>query len=103
MANDLVKSLVVSRNTYTKCRKYIFELLGKDKAKLEYLENNTSVNLIIPYIIKYIEMKESIRFIDLLNFYAFYYSDLEYSDLVKTSLVNGFKKLEKNDKYFTPF
>jgi hypothetical protein len=102
MANELINSLATNKETYAKCRKFLFNLVQRDKGKLIKLED-ASISVCSPYIIKYIEDEEKLKFIEVLNYYSFHRPDLDFSNLTKIALINCFRKLENGDRTFEPF
>jgi len=101
MANSMVIALSQHKDTFKSCRYFIYELLGKDKVKLEKLENSI-IEICIPYYIGYIE-STGINFNEAINYYAITFPDKSYWDIIKITIVNVFNKIENKDLNFIPY
>lgn len=101
MANELIKVISQNKKTYTECRQFIFNLVGKDKSKLSKVEN-ANVSVVIPYLIRFIETKIK-DFKEVISYYGFDRPDLDFYTLLKVSIIGCFRKIENNDTNFEPF
>lgn len=101
MANALATAVSQSPVTFNEVRIYLYTLFNNNRDMVIQLENSNDENC-IPYYIRYIESK-GINFLEALNYCHWECPKCSYSDLVKMSIVEAFRKLEKNDLDFLPF
>lgn len=102
MPNSLVIAIGQNRQTFDHCRRYLYQILGKDREKLIALEEG-AVNMAIPYYISYIESLD-ISFNDAVCYCKVAYPDKGYWDIIKIALVAVFRRIEKKgDLEFNPF
>lgn len=100
MPNNLATALVQSRNTFIEFRQFLVEK-GFTKQQIESVENGL-VEVYIPRCIKYIEHL-GINFNTALNYLVWERPELSYWELVIATIIEVFKKTEKNDFDYDTF
>jgi hypothetical protein len=100
MHNALIQAIAKNSNTFKECRLYLLQALGNKELLLKIESSN--IETCIKYYISYLESK-NLNINNIINYYHYEHPSLKYWDLLKTSVIGAFNKLEKGDTNFDVF
>lgn len=98
--NKLIQAISVYNNTFAECRNFLLHIL-KSKEQVIKLEQQ-SVDVCIPYYIKYLEFK-GINITEAIVYVNYSFPNTPFYQILIQTIVTCFNKLENNNLNFTPF